>query len=325
MNYPDIDQHILAQWQETTNLVAKLCHVPASLIMRKNATTMEVMSTSAHPDSPYETHEKVPLNDELYCERVLKTQHALAVPNALIDPEWDHNPDIALGMISYYGVPVNWPGKTTFGTLCILDKVERNLSEDEKDLVNHFAKIIEINLELILSNQQLAYISQQDGLTQIANRRMFDTSLQREWGRSIRERQPLSLILCDVDYFKRYNDHNGHLQGDQCLKSIAQGLAQVPQRSVDLCARFGGEEFVLLLPNTVHEQACSLAELCRKKIFALNILHNKSETSDFISISAGVSTLVATKKLTSSTLIDNADIALYRAKANGRNTVESFH
>jgi signal transduction histidine kinase/CheY-like chemotaxis protein len=154
MNYPDIELRILKQWQATTNLLSKLCHVPASLIMRQNASTMEVMSTSLHPDSPYEAHETAPLNGELYCEKVIKTQQPLCIPNALIDPEWDHNPDLELGMISYYGVPVNWPGKVRFGTLCILDKVERHLSEDEKDIITQFANIIEMSLELIVSNQE---------------------------------------------------------------------------------------------------------------------------------------------------------------------------
>jgi len=154
MNFPDIEQRILKQWQETTNLLSKLCNVPATLIMRQNTRTMEVMSTSIHPDSPYEANETAPLNGELYCERVIKTQQPLCIANALIDPEWDHNPDIELGMISYYGVPVNWPGKLVFGTLCILDKVERHFSEDEKDIILQFANIIEMSLELVVSNQE---------------------------------------------------------------------------------------------------------------------------------------------------------------------------
>jgi diguanylate cyclase (GGDEF)-like protein/PAS domain S-box-containing protein len=153
MKYPDVDQRILKQWQETTNLLAKLCDVPAALVMRQNANTMEVMSTSENGNSPYEAHETAPLHGELYCETVIKTQQALNIPNALIDPEWDQNPDIALGMISYYGVPINWPGNVTFGTLCVLDRVEKDLSEDKKNIVSQFAQIIEISLELLLSNQ----------------------------------------------------------------------------------------------------------------------------------------------------------------------------
>jgi len=325
MSYPDIEQRILKQWQETTDLVARLCNVSTSLLMRQNVETMEVISATSHVNSPYKAQKTEPLNGELYCETVIKTQQPLYVPNALEDPEWDHNPDIELGMISYYGVPVNWPNSDKFGTFCILDKVEKRLTQKEKDLIGHFAKIIEMTLELMISNKKLEQFSFQDGLTRISNRQMFDTTLQREWGRSIRNQEPISLILCDVDFFKKYNEHEGHLKGDECLKSIAQALALTSRRSLDLCARYGGEEFVLLLPNTAHDEACHLAERCRKNIYDLKVPHKKSEISDVVTISVGVCTLIAKKELASSTLIGNADVFLCRAKDKGRNRVESFN
>jgi len=321
MNYPEIDQHILDQWQETTNLLARACSVPVALIMRKNTKSLEVMSAAIHPDSPYIAYETAPLNDQLFCERVIKTQQELYIPNAVMDLDWDHCPEIDLGMISYYGVPVNWPGENTFGTLCILDKVAMHLSEDEKALVVQLAKMIEMSLELILSNQKLEYISMQDGLTKIANRRMFDQTLQAEWGRSIRDQNPFSLILCDIDFFKEYNDHEGHLQGDECLKNVARELALVSKRSADLCARYGGEEFAILLPNTTHKEACRLAEICRKNIYDLEIPHKNSKVSDVISISVGVNTVTPTKEISPLILIEHADKALYSAKENGRNKV----
>lgn len=154
MSYPEINKETLEQWQETTNILTKLCQVPAALIMRQNSKTMEVMSSSEHTESPYEAHEKAPLDGELYCETVIKTQQALSIPNALLDPKWDHNPDIALGMISYYGVPINWPDGSFFGTLCVLDKIEKHISKDETDIINQFAKMVEISLGLLVSNQE---------------------------------------------------------------------------------------------------------------------------------------------------------------------------
>ncbi|OUR70841.1 hypothetical protein A9Q78_11535, partial [Methylophaga sp. 41_12_T18] len=133
------------------------------------------------------------------------------------------------------------------------------------------------------------------------------------------------LILCDIDFFKEYNDHEGHLQGDECLKVIAQELASVSKRSADLCARYGGEEFALLLPNTAHKEAYRLAEVCRKNIFALEIPHKNSKISDVVSISVGVNTIIPTPEFSPLTLIEHADIALYSAKANGRNKVETFN
>ncbi|HKI59628.1 MAG TPA: diguanylate cyclase, partial [Mariprofundaceae bacterium] len=109
-------------------------------------------------------------------------------------------------------------------------------------------KVIEERLRKL--NRKLELLSLQDALTDIANRRMFDTRLHLEWGRSLREKQPISLIMIDIDYFKQYNDTYGHLAGDECLIMVAKELSELSKRSMDLCARYGGEEFVLLLPNT---------------------------------------------------------------------------
>ena len=154
MRRPEIEPRIFEEWQEITNLVANLCGIPSALLMRINEDSMEVISASQHPDSPYKASETAPLEGKLYCETVIKTQRPLHVPNALKDPDWDHNPDIELGMISYYGVPVNWPDKQPFGTLCMLDKVERHATDGEQEIINRFARILELTLELIISNHE---------------------------------------------------------------------------------------------------------------------------------------------------------------------------
>jgi len=155
MTYPDIEPRILEEWQEITTLIAASCHVPSALVMRRNQRTMEVMSGSEHPASPYKAHETAPLNEELYCETVIKTQRPLHVPNALHDPDWDHNPDIELGMISYYGVPVNWPDGEPFGTLCILDRVEKSATYPEQQLIKRFGRVLELTLDLVASAHEL--------------------------------------------------------------------------------------------------------------------------------------------------------------------------
>jgi len=155
MEHPDIEPRILEEWQEITNLIASMCHVPSALVMRQNQHTMEIMSGSQNPDSPYKARETAPLNGDLYCEAVIKTQRPLHVPNALHDPDWDHNPDIRLGMISYYDVPVNWPDGNPFGTLCILDRVEKSATDAEQQLIKRFGHVLELTLDLVASKQQL--------------------------------------------------------------------------------------------------------------------------------------------------------------------------
>lgn len=182
-------------------------------------------------------------------------------------------------------------------------------------------KNIEFKLQKL--NKELELSSHQDGLTGIANRRMFDLMLSKEWARGLREHKPLALIMFDLDFFKQYNDYYGHVNGDKCLKDIAQKLSREAKRSMDLCARYGGEEFVILLPNTTKNQAVRLAEECREKIIELGIPHESSTISDIVTISAGVSSILPTTAVSFSSLIEDADTALYQAKSNGRNRVES--
>jgi diguanylate cyclase (GGDEF)-like protein len=124
---------------------------------------------------------------------------------------------------------------------------------------------------LLKVNQQLKVLATVDGLTKIANRYYFDEMFEREWRQSNREKSSLSLILCDVDFFKNYNDYFGHQAGDICLKQVAQAISEVVQRPMDLVARYGGEEFVVLLPQTPVVSALQLAEKIRHKIYKLNL------------------------------------------------------
>lgn len=135
--------------------------------------------------------------------------------------------------------------------------------------------------------QDLERMSFEDGLTGIANRRMFDKILSQEWYRMQRHGLPLSIVMIDVDFFKLYNDHYGHQAGDDCLKQVAQALRHQIARSSDLVARYGGEEFVVLLPETNLEDAYQLAQNCAAAVLALNILHEHSPVAQQVSISGG--------------------------------------
>ncbi|ERT08385.1 diguanylate cyclase domain protein [Lyngbya aestuarii BL J] len=173
-------------------------------------------------------------------------------------------------------------------------------------------------IELRQANQQLKQLSRTDPLTQVANRGYFETYLQQQWQRSTREEYPLSVILLDVDYFKRYNDTYGHPAGDYCLKQIAQSLKKSVQRPADLVARYGGEEFVIILVNTDEKGAVHIAEKIRAEIQNLNIPHRASEVSDRVTVSIGIRTGIPTSKPQPDTLIKQADEALYTAKKQGR-------
>ncbi len=185
------------------------------------------------------------------------------------------------------------------------------------------APIISISMSSVLlllrQNQQLHRLASLDGLTRIANRRSFDHYLQR----CIHHQGRLALVLCDVDYFKRYNDTYGHQKGDTCLISVAKTLQQGVRRS-DFVARYGGEEFVIVLPNTEISVAHEILQGIQARLASLEIAHRASDVSDYVTLSFGIIALDSLKGVTPKVLIEQADKALYRAKHQGRNRISSL-
>ena len=180
-------------------------------------------------------------------------------------------------------------------------------------------EISKANEELEEKNKMLHKLSTMDGLTGIANRRCFDETLVKEWDRGRRNGTVMSLIMVDIDFFKPYNDHYGHQGGDDSLQAVAQTLESALKRAGDIVCRYGGEEFTVVMPNTDAEGAQLVAEDIRAAVQAKELPHEKSQVSDFVSISLGVSTVVPSEKYTSKQMILVADSALYFAKHNGRN------
>ena len=178
--------------------------------------------------------------------------------------------------------------------------------------------ITKLYQKLKTSNQQLRELVTIDGLTQLANRRRFDEYLTQEWKRAAREQMPISLLLGDLDFFKRYNDTYGHQAGDDCLRSCGAAIMNSVKRPADLAARYGGEEFVLVLPNTETNGAICVAQKIREKIAALKIVHAKSTVSGYITLSLGIATLIPEPNKSLEKLILAADTALYEAKRAGR-------
>ncbi|WP_139411046.1 GGDEF domain-containing protein [Aeromonas veronii] len=170
------------------------------------------------------------------------------------------------------------------------------------------------NLTLL---RQLDQLAKQDPLTGVANRRHFNIELERALAHSQESGAPLSLILIDVDYFKRFNDHYGHQVGDMCLKEVAQALNRAVRTPSDLVARYGGEEFVLLLPNTARQAAASVAQRLQDGLASLQLEHLASDVASWVTVSQGIATLLPGES--ASQLLERADQALYRAKESGRN------
>jgi diguanylate cyclase (GGDEF)-like protein/PAS domain S-box-containing protein len=170
-------------------------------------------------------------------------------------------------------------------------------------------------------NKALQYLATYDSLTEVRNRRCFNEYLDTEWRRLAREEAPLSLIMCDIDYFKLFNDTYGHQAGDECLRQVAGVLQHSVKRSADLVARYGGEEFAVILPNTDANGAACVAEFIHQQVRDLQIVHAKSAVSEYVTLSLGVACCIPAPMSQPATLIAIADEALYRAKKAGRDRV----
>jgi adenylate cyclase len=241
-----------------------------------------------------------------------------------------------IAIVSYYAFQIGWwlPVVTpmlsflTVAIAIVIWELGRYLRISYKQLENYAAeleqKVSDRTRELQQANLELSRLALVDGLTQISNRRCFDDYLFKEWQRHLREQQPIALILIDIDYFKRYNDHYGHQGGDECLLRVAQAINQTAQRPTDLVARYGGEEFAVVLPNTYIKGAMNFAESIQRAIAKLAIPHAQSDVSAYVTLSMGVTSLVPTLTTSPEQLIAHADQGLYAAKAQGRNCAVSI-
>ncbi|MBW1834915.1 MAG: diguanylate cyclase [Deltaproteobacteria bacterium] len=192
-------------------------------------------------------------------------------------------------------------------------------------LAKHHEELREAHGKIEAQNKLLEEFSNTDALTSIANRRYFDLILKRECGGLSRAKSSLSLslIMCDIDYFKQYNDTYGHKKGDECLQRIAGAIRSVVRRAIDCIARYGGEEFAIILPGTESDDAEQLAEEVRKAVENLRIPHDNSEVDTIVTMSFGVASITNQDKESDfiSILVSKADKALYMAKTSGRNKV----
>jgi diguanylate cyclase (GGDEF)-like protein len=209
--------------------------------------------------------------------------------------------------------------KRKVGIFLELHLQRQQLEEKTRELD---AKILELEVlhkELEEKNAKLELLSSLDGLTGLFNRRYFDDNLLKEWKQAIRDSTPLSLLIVDIDYFKNYNDCYGHLEGDDCLRKVAQSLYEALLRPTDIVARYGGEEFTVILPNTGSEGAEKVAKRMMDSVARLDIVHKTSSVAETVTISIGVSSILPTRKIAVTSLLDRADKALYQAKEEGRN------
>jgi len=233
----------------------------------------------------------------------------------VLDDEESVNLAFEAGATEYITKPINW---------AVLRKRIYRLLRTRwalQELERRYQEAYQLSLELEKANRKLEYLARVDTLTQVANRRTFNERFREEWNRSRRDSSPISLVLCDLDYFKQYNDYYGHQAGDSCLKKIAAILKANCQRASDLVARYGGEEFALILGGINQEQATCLAKKICNQVRKTAIPHAANPNGKYLTLSMGVATLIPNRYYKTSDLVTKADSALYQAKASGRDRV----
>lgn len=245
---------------------------------------------------------------------ILNPDSPLVVSDALEDMRFCDNPLVtdAPNIRFYAGAPLLSSDGVALGSVCVIDRKPRALSEQQLKALQALSRQVTALLEMRRLVSELEMISTTDALTGLRNRRAFDEKMQDEHQRSVRSKQPFSLLLIDIDHFKSYNDDFGHQAGDDALSEVAR-LLQYTVRSYDMAARYGGEEFAVILPDTEKPGAMDLAERLRRAIQRGEWMNRK------ITVSIGVATLAFGQSIP--VLIEEADRALYTAKELGRNRV----
>jgi diguanylate cyclase (GGDEF)-like protein len=265
------------------------------------------------------------------CERLKADQETRDIPVifiSVLDDVLDKVKAIKIGGADYITKPFQFEevvarvqNQLTIRKLQIkLQEKNRQLLEQNALLRAEIEKRIQMEAALQTANEKLQQMVWLDSLTQVANRGYLDDYLQREWLRSSRNQACLSLILCDIDYFKSYNDTYGHIAGDHCLKRVAQAIRNAVLRPADLVARYGGEEFAVVLPRTNFYGAVEVVKNIRLQVEELKIPHSSSFISEYLTLSMGIASKVPSHSSSPETLIEASDRALYQAKLHGRNS-----
>lgn len=306
--YGILDTLAEQSYDDIVFLAAQICDTPIAMISLVDS-DRQWFKAKLGLDAP-----ETPRDVSFCAHAILNPDSPLIVPDALEDMRFCDNPLVTEGpKIRFYaGAPLLAASGEALGSVCVIDNKPRELKDPQIKALQALSRQVTALLEMRRLLAELEMISTTDALTGLRNRRAFDEKMLDEHQRSVRSKQPFSLLLIDIDHFKSYNDSFGHQAGDDALSEVAR-LLQYTVRSYDMAARYGGEEFAVILPGTEKPGAMDLAERLRRAIERAEWMNRQ------ITVSVGVATLGFGQSIPA--LIEEADRALYTAKELGRNRV----
>lgn len=312
-------------YDDLTKIAAHVCDAPISLVSL-------IDKDRQWFKSHYGLEARETPREFAFCAHAILQDQIFEIKDSFKDDRFHDNPLVTGDpkVVFYAGYPLNVNGNK-IGTLCVIDNKPKSLSSEQLEVLTCLGRQVEAQLQLRLlnknlrkSNNMLLELSSIDPLTNLANRRTLFESLDIEFKKSAREDKPLSIIITDVDYFKSYNDHYGHIEGDSCLRKVSEQLKSNINRPGDVVGRYGGEEFMFILPNTDENTASTISQKIIDSMNELNIKHDFSSCDNHITVSCGVASNKCKSLERPEELISRADKALYAAKTQGRNRTHTY-
>ena len=320
-----LDTPIEERFERITRMVCRLLDVPIAIFNLIDDQRQYYKSVRGLPNTEASL-------EGAFCTHALHEEQMMLVPNASKDERFHDNPFVngdRLNVGFYAGCPVRTPDGMPVGTLCAIDTQPREMTPEQLETLNDLASMVETELRLsTISTSQSELIKELgaakrlamiDPLTRLWNRGGLTQLVAKEWSEAVRQQKPVTIVMADIDHFKKINDTHGHAAGDMVLRAVAKRLLE-SARQEDVVGRYGGEEFLLLLTDCLPEKAATIIERMRAAIAALSI--DTGEVKISITMSFGVASDIPQRGHSSDVLVGQADAALYQAKDNGRNRVE---
>lgn len=308
---------LLPAWQRLVDLMADLCSTPAGFIVQAGSDKYKIIIANKSAENPYAEGITIDSDVNIFCREVVRKDAYIYVGNATEKSEWKSNPEVTEdGFNTYLGYPLHWPDGSVFGTICVMDYIKTDYGERYHKLLKHFSEMAELELDLLSKTIQFEHLALSDDLTNSLNRKGFFFTAQQLIKSAKRNKAQVCVCFFDIDNLKKINDNFGHQMGDEVITLFAQYLKNV-FREVDIIARFGGDEFVVLLQESKQLDISSL-------INRLSSLVNSNEQNSHLSFSYGYSSINAADIDIESLdhLIKSADDEMYKNKVSKRKYLE---